>query len=61
MTDARFEDGEERPLRLLAREAADLAVMSALLQDAVLTGADLRYSRARRQFSMLLNLSLIHI
>jgi hypothetical protein len=55
MTDARFEDGAERPLRLLAREAADLKVISALVQDAVLTGADLRWSKARRRFTLLLN------
>ncbi|WP_334193169.1 DUF2948 family protein [Pararhodobacter sp.] len=55
MSDARFEDGAEAPLRLLARDAEDLKVISALVQDAVLTGADLRYSRARRRFSLLLN------
>ena len=55
MSDARFEDGGERPLRLVAREAADLAVISALVQDAVLTGTDLHYARARREFSLLLN------
>ncbi len=55
MTDARFEDGAERPLRLVARDAADLAVIAALVQDAVLTGADLAYNRTRRRFSMLLN------
>jgi len=55
MTDARFEDGAEQPLRLIARDAADLAVISALVQDAVLTGADLRYTKARRRFSLLLN------
>lgn len=55
MNDARFEEGAEKPLRLLARDAADLRVISALLQDAVLTGADLRYNRARRRFSLLLN------
>lgn len=55
MTDARFEDGAERPLQLLARDGADLTVLSALAQDAVLTGADLRYDRARRRFSLLVN------
>lgn len=55
MTDARFEDGAERPLRLIARDAADLKIMSALVQDAVLTGADFQYQRARRRFSVLLN------
>ena len=55
MSDARFEDGAERPLRLIAREAADLKVISALVQDSVLTGADLRWSKARRRFTLLLN------
>ncbi|MCC0075712.1 MAG: DUF2948 family protein [Rhodobacter sp.] len=55
MTDARFEDAEDRPLRLIARDAADLGVISALVQDAVLTGADLHFQRARRRFSLLLN------
>ncbi|WP_323035821.1 DUF2948 family protein [Pararhodobacter sp.] len=55
MTDARFEDGAERPLRLIARDADDLRVLSALVQDSVLTGADFQYQRARRRFSVLLN------
>ncbi|MCB1391069.1 MAG: DUF2948 family protein [Rhodobacteraceae bacterium] len=55
MSDARFEDGGETPLRLIARDGADLQVLSALCQDAVMTGADLRYNRARRRFSILLN------
>tara|TARA_R110002124_G_scaffold85382_2_gene221593 strand:- start:2130 stop:2636 length:507 start_codon:yes stop_codon:yes gene_type:complete len=55
MTDARFEDGAEKPLRLIARDGADLTVMSTLIQDAVLTGADLRYSKPRRRFSLLIN------
>lgn len=55
MTDARFEDGAESPLRLIARDGDDLSVLSALVQDAVLTGADLRFDRRRRRFSLLLN------
>ena len=35
MDDARFEDAAERPLRLKAETPEDLAVLSALLQDAV--------------------------
>jgi len=54
-SDATFEEGRERPLRLLARDADDLQVISALVQDAVLTGADLRYDPGRRRFSLLLN------
>jgi FAD/FMN-containing dehydrogenase len=55
MTDATFEEGGERPLRLIARDAEDLRVISALVQDAVLTGADLRLDPRRRRFSILLN------
>lgn len=55
MTDARFEDGAERPLRLIARDAEDLPVMSALLQDAVFTAADVRWSRKRRRVDILVN------
>lgn len=55
MSDATFEDGGETPLRLLARDAEDLQVIAALCQDAVLTGADLHFSRARRRFSVLIN------
>ena len=55
MTDARFRDGEEGPLRLLAQEAADVPVLSALVQDAVLTAGEMRYDRRRRRFAALLN------
>jgi hypothetical protein len=55
MTDATFEEGRERPLRLIARDADDLQIISALVQDAVLTGVDLRYDTQARRFSILLN------
>ncbi|MBB5516582.1 hypothetical protein FHS89_002613 [Rubricella aquisinus] len=55
MTDATFEDGAERPVRLIAAEADDLKVISALVQDAVLTGGDITWSRKRRQFALLIN------
>lgn len=55
MTDARFEDGEEAPLRLIAREGGDLPVIAALVQDAVLTAADMTYARPRRRFALMLN------
>jgi hypothetical protein len=53
--DARFEDGRERPLRLRALEAEDLPVLSALVQDAVFPGSEMRYQRAKRRFALLLN------
>lgn len=55
MTDARFEDGAERPLYLGAEDAEDLKIISALVQDAVLPITDLRYRPAKRQFLMLVN------
>jgi hypothetical protein len=55
MTDARFEDGEAGPLALLAQGPGDLAVLSALMQDAVLTGADLTYRAKARQLVLLIN------
>ncbi len=55
MSDARFEDGAERPLALGARDADDLAVISALCQDAVLGVADMTWQRRQRRFVALLN------
>lgn len=55
MTDASFEDGVEAPLALIAADADDLRVMSALLQDAVLMISDMRYDAKRREFGLLLN------
>ncbi len=53
--DARFEDGAERPLRLKVEDAEDLAVVSALVQDAVLPATDMKWQRASRRFSLLIN------
>ncbi|MGL5009652.1 MAG: DUF2948 family protein [Paracoccaceae bacterium] len=55
MTDARFEDGADAPLRMIAREADDLPVLSALLQDAVFPITEMTYDRRRRRFGLLLN------
>jgi hypothetical protein len=55
MSDARFEDGADRPLRLAAQDNGDLPALAALLQDAVLTAADLTYSRKARRFAALIN------
>lgn len=55
MADARFEDGEVGPLNLVARDGEDLQVISALVQDAVLTGADLKWERSKRRFACLIN------
>jgi hypothetical protein len=53
--DARFHDGADMPLRLLAQGPEDLPAISALLQDAVFTGADVAYIAARRRFALLLS------
>ncbi|PYE85464.1 DUF2948 family protein [Pseudoroseicyclus aestuarii] len=53
--DARFEDGGEAPLRLRALDAEDLAVISALAQDAVLPASEMSWSRRERRFALLLN------
>ncbi len=55
MTDARFEDGEERPLRLIAATSEDLPILSALIQDAVGQTADIRWDGKRRRLGLLLN------
>jgi hypothetical protein len=55
MTDARFEDGDDRPLRIIAQSADDVPVMAALLQDAVFPITEMRRDMRRRQFALLLN------
>ncbi|MBM7068790.1 DUF2948 family protein [Actibacterium sp. 188UL27-1] len=55
MTDARFEDGGERPLHLKATEVEDLQVLSSLVQDAVFPITEMRWDRQKRQFAILLN------
>ena len=53
--DARFADGAERPLRLVAQDEDDLRVIAALCQDAVTTGADIAWDRRRRRLDLLVN------
>ncbi len=55
MSDASFNDAGPGPLRLRAQDAGDVPVISALLQDAILTGADITFDRKRRQLAMLIN------
>ncbi len=55
MADARYEDGDEGPLRLMAQEAGDLPVLSALLQDAVLPATEMRWEPKGRRFAALVN------
>ncbi|MEM9049982.1 MAG: DUF2948 family protein [Pseudomonadota bacterium] len=55
MTDARFEEGAERPLRLRAEGIEDLAILSTLIQDAVGQIEDTAWLAGRRRFALLLN------
>ena len=55
MADARFEDGATRPINIAAQDTDDLAVLSALVQDAVLTASDMRYQKSKRRFTLLIN------
>lgn len=55
MADAKFEDGAEAPLYLGAQDADDLAVISALLQDAVFPITEMTYRRSKHSFALLLN------
>lgn len=55
MSDASFHDADQGPLMLRAEGPEDVAVLSMLVQDAVLTGADVTFDRKRRQFAMLIN------
>lgn len=55
MTDARFEDGEEGPLRLRALGPEDVPVLAALVQDAVFPITEMTFAKARRRFAVLVN------
>lgn len=56
--DARFEDSSPQagaPVALRALEAADVPVISALVQDAVFPITEMRWDKNRRRFALLLN------
>ncbi len=55
MSDARFEDGVDKPLRLKALDLEDLQVISALAQDAVVPVAEMGFDGAKRRFALLIN------
>ena len=55
MSDASLHDADQGPLMLRAEAPEDVAVLSMLVQDAVLTGADVTFDRTRRQLAMLIN------
>lgn len=54
-TDARFQDGGERPLALIAQNADDVPILSALLQDAVFPAAEMVFVRKRRRFALMIS------
>ena len=47
--------GHEELLRLVAKDVADLEVISALLQDAIIAGADMHYDRQHDCFMIVAN------
>ena len=55
MTDARFEDGLEKPLNLGAQDADELQVLSALIQDAIFPITEMTWQAKQRRFGLLLN------
>lgn len=55
MTDARFEDGEDRPLHLMATDSDDLKVIAALVQDSVFPITEMSFDRRTRRFALMLN------
>lgn len=55
MNDARFADADPTPLALMAGDVDDLTIISALIQDAVLSVGDISYDPRQRQLALLLN------
>lgn len=55
MTDAGFHDADSGPLSLMVHDQDDLLVVSALLQDAIMTGTDISYDAHKRYLALLLN------
>jgi hypothetical protein len=55
VSDATFEDGAEKPLRLKALDAEDLGVLSGFVQDAVFPSSEMKWDRNARRFALLLN------
>ena len=53
--DARFQDGDDAPLRLIAQEMRDLEVLAALVQDAVFPTTEMTYAKRQHRFALLLN------
>ncbi len=54
MSDARFADGAERPIKLFAHDREDTEIVSALIQDAIAERKEMLWEPERRSFSLLL-------
>ncbi len=55
MVDARYADGAENPVRLRAENTEDLAVISALIQDAVGQNGETSWQPSKHRFALLIN------
>lgn len=55
MADARFEDGDDGPMHLVALDAEDLQVIAALTQDAVFPITEISWNPKRRRLALLVN------
>lgn len=53
--DAKFEDGGEKPLRLMAVDTDDLQIVSSLVQDAIFPATEIQWLPTERRFAILLN------
>lgn len=53
--DARFEDGREAPLRLLAQDEEGLKILSTLCQDSIIPVGEMTWRKSERRFALLLN------
>lgn len=54
-SDATFEDGEEKPLQLVAADEDDLQIISSVTQDAVFPISEVAWRPKERRFAILLN------
>lgn len=53
--DATFEDGEEKPLQLIAADEEDLQVIASVIQDSVFPIGEMAWRPKERRFAILLN------
>lgn len=55
MTDARFEDANDAPLRLSAESVEDLQVIASLLQDGIFPANEITWDARARRLAILIN------